>query len=138
MKLITLIVACIATTTLPWTTALAAKVPLSDEELDAISGMANTMDVGNANSSIISGVNMNASIQIGSFQWNDNHTQDSSLDKGANNQSGIESQVQQYVTAVTNALAWGTVAQSVTINTNSPVHGDQRVSSYAVMFIGDF
>ena len=138
MKLIVLIFACIATTTLPWTTAFAAKLPLSDKELDAISGMANTVDVGNANSSIISGVNMNASIQVGSFQWDDNHNQDMSMDKGANNQSGINSQVQQNVTALTNALAWGAVAQSVTNNTNSPINGDQTVSSYAVMFIGGF
>ena len=138
MKLIALIVACIATTTLPWTTALGAKFPLTDKELDAISGMANSVDIGNVNSSIISGVNMNGSIQVGSFQWSDNHAQDSSVDKGANNQSGINSQVQQNVTAVTNALAWGTVAQSVIINTNSPINGDQTVSSYAVMFIGGF
>ena len=60
------------------------------------------------------------------------------MDKGANNQSGINSQVQQNVTALTNALAWGAVAQSVTNNTNSPINGDQTVSSYAVMFIGGF
>ena len=138
MKVIVFILACMAAVTLPCNTALAVKVPLSDKELDAISGMANTVNIGNANSSIISGVNMNGSIQIGSFQWDDNHTGDSSVDKGANNQSGIESQVQQHVTALTNALAWGTVAQSVTINTNSPVHGDQTTSSYAVMFIGGF
>ena len=127
-----------AAVTLPCNTALAVKVPLSDKELDAISGMANTVDIANTDSTVISGVDMNGSIQIGSFQWDDNHVQDSSLDKGANNQSGIESQVQQNVTAVTNALAWGSVAQSVTINTNSDVNGNQITSSYAVMFIGGF
>lgn len=138
MKLIVFIVACIVAATSPWTAALAVKVPLSDKELDAISGMANTVDIANTDSTVISGVNMNGSIQVGSFQWDDNHTQDGSLDKGANNQSGIESQVQQNITALTNALAWGAVAQSVTINTNSDVHGNQITESYAVMFIGGF
>ena len=127
-----------AAVTLPCNTALAVKVPLSDKELDAISGMANTVDIANTDSTVISGVDMNGSIQVGSFQWDDNHAQDGSVDKGANNQSGIESQVQQNVTAVTNALAWGSVAQSVTINTNSDVNGNQITSSYAVMFIGGF
>jgi hypothetical protein len=138
MKLIILIVACIAAATLPWTPTIAATVPLSDEELDAISGLANSVNIADVNSTIISGINMNGSIQVGSFQWQDNHNQDLSINKGANVQSGNESQVQQYVIANANALAWGAVAQSVTINTNSPVHGDQVTSSYAILFIGGF
>jgi hypothetical protein len=117
----------------------AAKLAVSDDTLEAISGAANnTWFAGGASDSTITASNANGNIQAGSYQWADNHVADGSVNKGGNIQSGDNSHVQQYVTASTNALAWGTVAQSVTTNTNSNIAGNQTTQAYAVMFLGGF
>jgi len=137
MKPVVLLVAGMAAATVLAAPVNAAKVVVSDEALDAIYGEANTSIIYGNSDSTVSATNANGNIQIGSFQWDDNHSGDISSNKGANNQSGDFSQVQQNVSATTNALAWGSVAQSVTIN-NADVHGDQKSEAWAVMFIGGF
>jgi hypothetical protein len=137
MKPSALLMAGMAAATLLSAPVYAEKIVLGDAALDAVYGEANSSIIyGNSNSTV-SATNANGNIQLGSFQWDDNHSADSSTNKGANNQSADFSQVQQNVTATTNALAWGSVAQSVTIN-SADVHGDQKTESYAVMFIGGF
>lgn len=79
----------------------------------------------------------NGSIQVGSFQWNDNHTGDQSDHKGANDQSGAFSRVQQDVSANINAIVWGSAAQVSTVNT-APVKGDQVTQAWSTMFLGGF
>jgi hypothetical protein len=137
-KLIAFVVAgMIAAAVLP-APAFAEKVIVSDQTLDTITGAANnTSFIAGAETSTISGSNMNGSIQVGFFQWDDNHAADRSLNKGANIQSGIASQVQQNANVIANALAWGVVSQSVTIN-NADIAGSQTTESWAVMFVGGF
>ena len=137
MKSIALLVAGMAAATLLSAPAFAAKVVLSDEALDSVYGAANSTIVDGTSDSTISATNANGNIQIGSFQWDDNHAGDMSINKGANNQSGDLSQVQQNASTMANALAWGTVAQSVTTNTADIGH-DQTSEAWAVMFIGGF
>lgn len=137
MKPIALVVAGMAAATLLSPPVFAAKVALSDEALDTVFGAANTSLVGGVDNTTVSATNANGNIQVASYQWDDDHSSDSSSNKGANVQSGDYSQVQQNASVVANALAWGTVAQSVTINSADIGH-DQKTEAWAVMFIGGF
>ncbi len=103
----------------------AAKQSLGDSALNGITGNGNNVRTITGNSSLISemrnGGDDAGSIQIGSHQWNDDHSTDGSNHKGANDQSGANSGVQAYVTASINALLWGASAQASTINISSVV-----------------
>ena len=137
MKPSVLLVAGMAAATMMSAPVFAAKIVLSDDALDAVYGEANSSIINGVSNSTISATNAKGNIQIGSYQWDDNHSADSSLNKGANDQSGDFSQVQQNATTVANALAWGTVSQSITTN-NAAVGHDQKSESWAIMYIGGF
>jgi hypothetical protein len=138
MKPRMLLVAGMAAATLMSAPVFAAKVVISDAALDTVFGAANNSSfVSGISNSTVSGTNANGNIQIGSYQWSDDHSADSSVNKGANDQSGNLSQVQQNATTVANALAWGAVSQSVTTN-NADIGHDQKSESWAVMYIGGF
>ena len=116
----------------------AGTTALTDEALDAVSGKGNTSSVGNSdNTTVTANTTVNGNIQVGYYQWSDDHTSDQSLNKGGNLQSGDNSQVQQNGTALTNTLAWGAVSQAVTNNTAS-IGSSQAVESWATMYIGGF
>lgn len=115
----------------------AGTTSLTDEALDAVSGKANTATVGGLNSASVTGSTLNGNIQVGYYQWDDDHSGDQSTNKGGNLQSGDASAVQQNGTAVANTLAWGAVSQSVTTN-NADIGNDQAMESWATMYIGGF
>lgn len=115
----------------------AGTTALTDEALDAVSGKANTSTVGGVDTTTISGSTLNGNIQVGYYQWDDDHSADASTNKGGNLQSGDASQVQQNGSALANTLAWGAVAQSVTTN-NADIGNDQTMESWATMYIGGF
>jgi hypothetical protein len=116
----------------------AATTALSDAALDAVSGKANSSTVGSSDNTTVSATTtVNGNIQVGYYQWDDNHAGDTSLNKGGNLQSGNNSAVQQNGTAITNTLAWGAVSQAVTNNTAS-IGSSQAVESWATMYIGGF
>jgi hypothetical protein len=117
--------------------AFAGTTALTDEALDAVSGKANTSTVVGNDTTTISGSTLNGNIQVGYYQWDDDHSTDSSTNKGGNLQSGNNSQVQQNGTATANTLAWGAVAQSITTN-NADIGNDQVVEDWATMYIGGF
>ena len=137
MKPIALVAAGMAAATLMSAPVFAAKVALNDDALDLVYGAANSSIIYGTSNSTVSATNANGNIQIGSYQWDDDHSADSSANKGANIQSGDLSQVQQNASTVANALAWGTVSQSVTTN-NADIGHDQKSESWAVMYIGGF
>ena len=110
---------------------------LSDEALDAVSGKANVSSVGGTDTTSITGSTLNGNIQVGYYQWDDDHSGDSSTNKGGNLQSGNNSQVQQNGSAAANTLAWGAVSQSVTTN-NADIGQTQAMESWATMYIGGF
>jgi len=68
---------------------------LSDAALDAVSGKANTSTVAGTDTTSITGSTLNGNIQVGYYQWDDDHSGDKSTNKGGNLQSGNNSQVQQ-------------------------------------------
>ncbi len=117
--------------------AFAGTTALTDEALDAVSGKANTATVGGLNSASVTGSTLNGNIQVGYYQWDDDHSADASTNKGGNLQSGDASAVQQNGTAVGNTLAWGAVSQSITTN-NADIGNDQAMESWATMYIGGF
>ena len=110
---------------------------LSDEALDAVSGKANVSSVGGTDTTSITGTTLNGNIQVGYYQWDDDHSGDSSTNKGGNLQSGNNSAVQQNGSAAANTLAWGAVSQSVTTN-NADIGQTQAMESWATMYIGGF
>ena len=116
----------------------AATTVVSDAALDAISGKDNLSTVGASDTTSILGSTLNGNIQVGYYQWEDDHSSDKSQNKGGNIQSGSESQVQQSITVDANTLAWGAVAQSITTNTASSIGNDQTVEDWATMYIGGF
>ena len=115
----------------------AGTTALSDEALDAVSGKANVSTVGGTDTTSITGSTLNGNIQVGYYQWDDDHSGDSSTNKGGNLQSGDNSAVQQNGSAAANTLAWGAVSQSVTTN-NADIGATQAMESWATMYIGGF
>ena len=115
----------------------AGTTALSDEALDAVSGKANVSTVAGTDTTSITGSTLNGNIQVGYYQWDDDHSGDSSTNKGGNLQSGNNSAVQQNGSAAANTLAWGAVSQSVTTN-NADIGQTQAMESWATMYIGGF
>jgi hypothetical protein len=116
----------------------AGTTALTDEALDAVSGKGDNLStVGGVDSTTISGSTLNGNVQVGYYQWTDDHSGDGSTNKGGNDQSGSASQVQQNGTATANTLAWGAVSQSITTNA-ADVGNDQAMESWATMYIGGF
>lgn len=120
------------------TPTFAAKHIVDNVELDGISARASNQVTITGNSFLKGLMNSSkGSIQIGSYQWSDDHSTDGSNHKGANDQSGAFSRVQQNITTSINALVWGAAAQVSTVNT-APVRGDQTTQAWATMFLGGF
>ena len=116
----------------------AATTVVSDEALDAVTGKDNVSFVGASDNTQILGSTLNGNVQVGYYQWEDDHSSDQSTNKGGNIQSGDESQVQQNVAVQANELAWGGASQSITVNTVSPIGHDQVAESWWIMYLGGF
>jgi hypothetical protein len=116
----------------------AATTAVSDDALDAIAGKNNTSSTTGTDQTTITGSTLNGNIQVGYYQWADEHGADNSTNKGGNIQSGDNSQVQQNADVQANTLAWGAVAQSITTNTSSTIGADQVMESWATLYVGGF
>ena len=143
MKPIALVVAGMAAATLLSAPVYAAKVSLSDEAIDAVAGKANTYTFTSDSSATVSlASDASANIQFDWYQWTDNHAVDASTNKGANDQSGSSSLVQQNISGQANALIWGSAGQNVLVNTegtnSAGVVGSQTNMSYGVFAGGGF
>lgn len=118
--------------------ASAAPLAISDSQLDTVSGKANVSTVGGTDSTAITGViGVAGNVQVGYYQWDDDHGGDLSTNKGGNVQSGNNSMVQQNATVAANQMAWGGASQSITVN-NSDVGNDQKLTSWWIMYLGGF
>jgi hypothetical protein len=117
----------------------AAKVPLNDEAIDKVYGNANDYTFsGDSNTTVSLAGGGSANVQFSGYQWSDVHTNDQSQDKGANNQSGSASQIQQNVNGQANALFVGSVSQNVLMNKGGAVGGSQNLMAYAAVARGGF
>ena len=143
MKPIALVVAGMAAATLLSAPVFAAKVSLSDKAIDEVSGKANDYTFSSDSTATVSlASDASANIQFDWYQWTDLHTADGSTNKGANDQSGSASQVQQNIAGQANALIWGSAGQNVLTNTEGAggvgVGNDQTNMSYGVFAGGGF
>ena len=103
-----------------------------------VSGKSNTSTVGGVDTTTISGLTSVAgNVQVGYYQWDDDHSADTSLNKGGNLQSGDLSMVQQNATVLANQMAWGGASQSVTTN-NADIGANQELTSWWIMYLGGF
>jgi hypothetical protein len=143
MKPIALVVAGMAAATLLSAPVFAAKTSLSDSEMDKVAGKDNTYTFSGSASTVATlQSDASANIQFDWYQWNDLHTTDGSKNKGANDQSGSSSLVQQNIGGEANALIWGSAGQNVLTNTEGTngagVGNDQVNMSYGVFAGGGF
>jgi hypothetical protein len=141
MKPIALVVAGMAAATLMSVPVFAAKTSLSDVEMAGVSGKGtNTYNFQSDSTALVSlSSDASANIQFDWYQWTDSHSQDSSTNKGANDQSGSGSMVQQNISGQANALIWGSAGQNVLTNTGSSnVANSQTNMSYGVFAAGGF
>jgi len=143
MNPIALAVAGMAALTVASAPVFAAKVSLSDAAMDKVSGKANNYTFGSDSTATVSlASDASANIQFDWYQWSDVHSNDASSNKGANDQSGSASQVQQNVSGMTNALIWGSAGQNYLHNVEGTggvgVAGSQNNMSYGVFAAGGF
>lgn len=118
--------------------AYAARKTMDDQSLAGISGKGdNSATIGGSSSLNLFMGKDGGSVQVGFYQWNDNHSSDNSDHKGANDQSGNHSMVQEHIASVENTLAWGGASDAVTVNT-AKVGGDQVTQSWWTMYLGGF
>ena len=118
--------------------AFAGPLALSDSQLDSVSGKDNISTVGGTDTTTISGlVSTSGNVQVGYYQWDDNHSGDSSTNKGGNVQSGSNSMVQQNASVMANQMAWGGASQSITTN-NADIGANQELTSWWIMYLGGF
>lgn len=122
------------------TPAFAAKTSLGDGDLNKVTGKDNTYTFGStATSTVSNSSDTSANIAFGWYQWTDDHSADKSLDKGANDQSGSASAVQQSVTATVNSLAWGAIGQNNLVNgATVTLTGPETNMAYGVFAGGGF
>jgi hypothetical protein len=138
MKPIALAVAGMAAAGLLSAPVFAAKVSLGDKALDAVSGK-NAYNFSSSNTATVSlASDASANIQFDWYQWEDNHSGDASYNKGANDQSGSASQVQQNIQGEANALIWGSAGQNVLNNVGSIGSAQGVASSQVNMSYGVF
>jgi hypothetical protein len=121
--------------------AQAAPTAIDDSALDGIAGKNNTFAMGSTagvTTDVASMGNDNsANVQFIWYQWGDDHGQDGSNDKGANNVQGSASQVQQNITSGVNALFWGGLGQNY-LNNSGEITGDQSNMGYGTFANGGF
>jgi len=138
MKPIAFVVAGMAAATLLSAPVYAAKVSLSDAAVDKISGKSNDYTFGSDSTAVIElGADASANIQFDWYQWSDLHIGDASTNKGANDQSGASSAVQQTVNNTVNSLIWGSAGQNY-LNNSGSIGADQANMSYGVFAAGGF
>jgi hypothetical protein len=114
-----------------WVLPVTAEMALvGDTDLAQISGKNNSMGCGCGEASV------DGSIQINDYSWTDNHAADNSNHKGANDQSGDNSQVQQTFVGQLNGITWG--AYAAITSTAVSVGGDQLGESWATLYLGGF
>jgi len=115
----------------------ASPLALSDSQLDGVSGKANTSTVGGTDTTAVTGVIAAGNVQVGYYQWDDDHSGDKSTNKGGNLQSGNNSMVQQNAAVMANQMAWGGASQSITTN-NADIGANQELTSWWIMYLGGF
>ena len=117
--------------------AYAAPSSVSDDALDSIAGKG-TNSASFATTAI--GVTLasgNGDVQVGFYQWDDDHNADGSYAKGGNTANGTSSNVQNGVAALNNIFGWGAAAQVVT-TVGGSVAATFDSESWGTLMVGGF
>jgi hypothetical protein len=115
--------------------AYAGTTSISDSDLEAIAGKDNSAQFASTaiNVTLASG---NGDVQIGFYQWDDNHSADASNEKGGNSANGTSSNVQNGVQALNNIFGWGAAAQVDTTAGSIGLSFDSE--SWGTLMVGGF
>lgn len=119
--------------------AVAGQSSLSDAALEQITGKDNsaTFTTSTTIANTMAGTS-NGNVQVGFYQWEDNHSGDLSYAKGGNTANGDTSNVQASVTGENNIFGWGAAAQ-VSTNVGAGSIGDSFNSeSWGTLMVGGF
>lgn len=110
-----------------------------DSDLSGISGKASNQYNFSGASSTAQAVSndSSANIQVGWFQWNDVHSGDTTNHKGANDQSGTSTNVQENVVSSANVINWGAAAHNNLVITGGIGDGGANMA-YGVFANGGF
>lgn len=139
-----LLISAASAAVLASTIAAAGPVSVSDSALEQITGKDNIAQFGGSTSVTVSSQDgTNGSVQVGFYQWEDNHSGDLSYAKGGNTANGDSSQVQAQVAGENNIFGWGAAAQvSTNIGCNCSVDGAIGDSfdseSWGTLMVGGF
>jgi hypothetical protein len=111
-------------------------VAVDDSVLSAISGKGNDSQLLGDSSLFIEGGDGN--VQVGYFQWDDNHGADASNHKGANDQSGANNAAQANVVSSSNSITWGTYAAGIYVSAGDVSDAGVEQEAWSTMFVGGF
>ena len=122
-----------------WVPAQAGMVAVGDTDLAAISGKANLATISGVDTLLQGADGSNGNVQIGYYQWDDDHTTDQSNQKGGNifSSEGGANAAQQNVTGVINEINWGAAANSAT-NVGGLTATDIDIETWGTLYIGGF
>ena len=122
-----------------WVPAQAGMVAVGDTDLAAISGKANLATISGVDTLLQGADGSNGNVQVGYFQWDDDHSTDQSNQKASNDFSsaGGANAAQQNVTGVINEINWGAAANSAT-NVGGLAATDIDIETWGTLFIGGF
>ncbi|MEJ2574761.1 MAG: hypothetical protein P8Z00_19430 [Anaerolineales bacterium] len=116
--------------------ASAATSSISDSDLAAISGKSNSAAFASTNIAVTL-TSGNGDVQVGFYQWDDDHGGDSSQQKGGNSANGAASNVQNGVAALNNIFGWGAASQ-VNTTVGGNVSGTYATESWGTLYVGGF
>ena len=117
--------------------ACAAPSSVSDDALDSIAGKGNNTATFTSTAIGVTLASGNGDVQIGFYQWNDDHNTDSSYAKGGNTANGTSSNVQNGVTSLNNIFGWGAAAQVAT-TVGGALAGTFDSESWGTLMVGGF
>ena len=110
---------------------------LDDAALSEVTGKSNISSFGAADTLTMTDSASNGDVSVGYYQWEDTHAGDTGDHKGANNQSGANSVVQQNVSGEVNTLLWGAGAQVTTTNATLTAASIDS-ETWGTMYLGGF
>lgn len=116
--------------------AHAGQVSMSDSDLDAIAGKDNAAAFASTNINVTLSAGKN-DVQVGFYQWDDNHSADTSNEKGGTTANGDSSNVQAGVTALNNIFGWGW-ADQIDTTVGGSVTAAYDSESWCAMFVGGY
>lgn len=136
MKKNIILLVSLASATLLTSAAHAGEVSLSDDALAGISGKDNVASFASTNINVTN-TNGSNDVQVGFYQWADDHSADGSNEKGGASANGDNSHVQANVQSLNNAYGWGWAGQYNT-TVGGSVTGHFVTTSWCAMYVGGY